>query len=314
MKVMKFSTLALIALMTTSIMMVYAVPPIPHQFFGYVTMGSSMAPDGTIIEARINGVTYEITTTISGRYGWDPTFRVPGDDPDTGTVEGGVNGDIIEFYVDGAWAANHTFMMGEVTELSLEPTIPFEIFLFEGWNLIGLPMIPEDPSIENVLSDIIYYVKSVWAFDGETGTWSSYSLGAPSDLTQILAGKGYWINMITDVLWTIDIPGYYGTEPTDGVNYTWSGEYSRNTAPFYISSDIIKISWSIEPDNEIYYCSFSMSLYDVDDGWYVDSWQWYDLEEFSEGDTYVYVSPGYYYISFDAYYCSYVVELETFSP
>lgn len=70
-----------------------------------------------------------------------------------------------------------------------------EIPLFVGWNLIGLPCTPEDSSIEVVLSEIIDYVECVWAFDGETDTWSSYSPETPSDLTEMVEDKGYWIKM-----------------------------------------------------------------------------------------------------------------------
>jgi len=78
-----------------------------------------------------------------------------------------------------------------------------EIPLFAGWNLIGLPCLPEDPSIEVVLSEIIDYVESVWAYDGETKIWHAYSPGAPSDLAVMVDDKGYWINVNTDTILTI---------------------------------------------------------------------------------------------------------------
>lgn len=197
-KVRRLSAVALIALMTIFSVIVYAAPQVPHQFYGQVTIDGLPAPDGTLVEARIDGVTYAETPTVGGRYGYEPMFQVPADDPGTTVVEGGVNGDTVKFYVDGLWAVNHAFLSGEITELPLEPTIPFEIFLVDGWNLIGLPCIPEDPSIEVVLADILDNVKSVWTFDGETGIWSSYSPGAPSDLTEMVEGKGYWIKMTAD--------------------------------------------------------------------------------------------------------------------
>lgn len=80
---------------------------------------------------------------------------------------------------------------------------PCEISLFEGWNLIGLPCMPEDPSIEVVLADILDNIESVWAFDGETKTWSCYSPGAPSDLTEMVEGKGYWVKVNIDTILTI---------------------------------------------------------------------------------------------------------------
>lgn len=85
-----------------------------------------------------------------------------------------------------------------------EPSITgIPIVLFEGWNLIGLPCIPEDPSIEVILSEIIDNIECVWDFDGETKTWSSYSPGAPSDLTEMVEGRGYWIKVNKDVILTI---------------------------------------------------------------------------------------------------------------
>ncbi len=73
-----------------------------------------------------------------------------------------------------------------------------EIILYTGWNLIGLPTMPENPSIEVILSDIIDYVESVWTFEGDMKTWSVYSPGAPSDLTEMVDDKGYWIKMNAD--------------------------------------------------------------------------------------------------------------------
>ncbi len=78
------------------------------------------------------------------------------------------------------------------------------IILYEGWNLIGIPFIPDDPSIEVMLSNILPYVEAVWTYDGETDTWSSYSPGAPSNLVEMVGGKGYWIKMNEDITWTFN--------------------------------------------------------------------------------------------------------------
>lgn len=108
-----------------------------------------------------------------------------------------------------------------------------EIALFEGWNLIGLPLVPEDPSIEVVLSEILDHVESVWAFDGEIDTWSSYSPGAPSDLTEMVDGKGYWIKMKADSMLVVhacaaDISlidvSFSRTEDTSSLLQYWIGK------------------------------------------------------------------------------------------
>ncbi len=67
--------------------------------------------------------------------------------------------------------------------------------LAKEWNLISIPLIPEDSSIENLLSSIsgLYYV--VWAYIDEK--WKAYDPEFPlfSDLKYMEPGVGYWIRM-----------------------------------------------------------------------------------------------------------------------
>ena len=73
------------------------------------------------------------------------------------------------------------------------------IALNEGWNLISLPLIPLDSSINAVLAGILNDVKSVWYWDAAAAParWYSFAPGAASDLTSMRDGKAYWINMKT---------------------------------------------------------------------------------------------------------------------
>ena len=100
-----------------------AVPQIPHAFYGSVTVGDGPAPDGTVVSAEIGGVEYARTTTLDGKYGYSPTFKVPGDDPETSGVEGGINGDTIKFYLQGSEVASWAFTNGQVTNLNLEAEV-----------------------------------------------------------------------------------------------------------------------------------------------------------------------------------------------
>ena len=203
----KLAIILLLSLALTSFALVYAIPQPPHKFYGSVTVGGVAAPDGTIVLAKIDGTLYEATTTTGGAYGWDPMFNVPADDTDTGPVEGGVTGDTIEFYVNGIYATSYTFAVGGMTQLNLEITVDaYEIQLYAGWNLIGIPFIPVNPSIEVMLSNILLHVEAVWAYDGDTGFWSSYRPGAPSDLSEIIDGRGYWIKMPSDMVWVTTSP------------------------------------------------------------------------------------------------------------
>ena len=98
-----------------------AVPPLPHQFYGTVTIDTELAPEGTIVSARIGGIEYlSATVDADGRYGYAPLFKVPADDPDTPEVkEGGVAGETVEFYVLDTLAGQYEFEVWGVTELNL---------------------------------------------------------------------------------------------------------------------------------------------------------------------------------------------------
>ena len=69
--------------------------------------------------------------------------------------------------------------------------------LGEGWNLISLHQQPANTTITKVLEHILDKVESVWALIN--GSWYIYDPDNPgfSDLTEMTAGYGYWINLNT---------------------------------------------------------------------------------------------------------------------
>jgi len=85
--------------------------------------------------------------------------------------------------------------------------LSYDIDLSAGWNLISLPLIPGDPSVDAVLSGISVpdTVNKVWAYDAETKTWSYYvpdpGIGG---LSVMRDGAGYWIEMSDDATLTIN--------------------------------------------------------------------------------------------------------------
>jgi len=105
---------------------VYAngVPPLPHAFYGDVTINGSPAPIGTTVEARGTGVLTgiegnPITTTEPGKYGSanssQPRLIVQGDILD---------GAVITFYVNGVSTEQTTeWHSGYTTELDLAVAI-----------------------------------------------------------------------------------------------------------------------------------------------------------------------------------------------
>lgn len=100
--------------------------------------------------------------------------------------------------VDISGNVNETWINDTVTTEKI-PFDTLEISLFEGWNLISIPLMPEDTTISSVLSPISGNYSIVWAYDKtEGGIWKMYDPGAPifvNDLKEIQPGKGYWIMM-----------------------------------------------------------------------------------------------------------------------
>ncbi len=95
-----------IGLLVFYVQPVSAVPPIPSGFVGTVTLGGNPVPDGTVVSAQINAKTYASYPTISYNGQSYYTLDVPGDDTDTSdTVEGGVDGDTILFFIGSSQAA-----------------------------------------------------------------------------------------------------------------------------------------------------------------------------------------------------------------
>ena len=68
--------------------------------------------------------------------------------------------------------------------------------LYPGWNLVSLPLIPTNSSIQNILGTAVSNVESVWTCSGggaTGGTWYYYAPGVTSTLTTMVDGKAYWI-------------------------------------------------------------------------------------------------------------------------
>jgi len=77
----------------------WAVPPLPSSFYGIVTLDGEDVIPGVVVSAWINGAKYAETTVVSYEGHSAYAINVPGDDNETPGVEGGVEGDIVVFYV-----------------------------------------------------------------------------------------------------------------------------------------------------------------------------------------------------------------------
>ncbi len=105
--------LALIAFSLLFLGAAFAVPGIPHQFRGNVTVNGAAA-DGATIVAKINDVEHGSTTSVDGTYGQSPNvFFVENPSGEN------LDGKTIEFYLNGTKVASAVFERGAKTELDL---------------------------------------------------------------------------------------------------------------------------------------------------------------------------------------------------
>jgi hypothetical protein len=100
---------------------VLAVPPLPASFYGTVKINNSNVPDNTTIQALIGGQIYAEARTLT--YQNDSVFslNVIGDDTDTTAVDGGREGDTIQFKIGGL-LADQTGVWHSGTNVNLDLT------------------------------------------------------------------------------------------------------------------------------------------------------------------------------------------------
>lgn len=112
-----------------------ALPPLPSSFWGTVKLSGNNLPQGAGISAWIDGVQY--ATATSSLYGGDTVYKldVPGDDPGSVLIEGGVSGDTVVFKINGR-PAQETGIWQSGVNLELDLTVTmipvdwFPILLF----------------------------------------------------------------------------------------------------------------------------------------------------------------------------------------
>jgi uncharacterized repeat protein (TIGR01451 family) len=132
---MRFKALALavlLALMSSSVTLA-GPPPLPSSFYGTVKLNGANVPPSALISAWIDGVKYAETLTTVDAGDSVYLIDVPGDDPATPPVEGGRDGQVIVFRIDGittsqtaSWrSGSHSRL--DLTSSAVSPTAAFSI-------------------------------------------------------------------------------------------------------------------------------------------------------------------------------------------
>jgi len=197
------------------------------------TWNNPSDPDFDHVEVYLNGIFH---TNVSGEF-----LNVTGLFPDTAYTISIRTADIYS-NINETWV-NGTANTGEAL------TKTFEISLKEGWNLISLPLQPEDLSIASVLAPISGNYGIIWAYDASDSLdpWKKYDPSVPfgNDLLEMEAGSGYWILMGAED--TLPVTGSLPVLPVSGLEPGWNliGYTSLSSQPITDVLSSISSNYSI---------------------------------------------------------------------
>ncbi len=174
-------------------------PDKPASFYGEIHILENPPVAGQFVEAYVPGVSTPVASVaIQNTPPLTYTFDVPADLTGTTPVEGGKNGDVITFKINGSVVATSVWHSGTSTELNINVTMQ-NISLPSGvWSLISFKEHPVSTAIVDVLSSIKGNYGLVYVWDATTSDWLKYDPSAPSysnTLTSLDETMGFWINM-----------------------------------------------------------------------------------------------------------------------
>jgi len=170
--------------------------------------------DTVTIDATAIGLGAVVAMTPGDDDTYSATLTVGDVDPDTYTLT-----------ITATDYAENSCPIDVTVEVTLGLTA-YNISLSAGWNLISLPLIPDDASIDVVLSGVgdissVYY----WYNNGTSADWQSYVPGSGGTLTTMEDGKAYFIYMTGADTLTITgtaMPAPPATPPTYDVYAGWN--------------------------------------------------------------------------------------------
>ncbi len=131
-----------------------------------------------------------------------------------------------------------------------------ELSMESSWNLVSVNNIPENKSINITLGSIMDKIVSVWAYTDNK--WLVYDPENPdfSDLTELAAGKGYWLNMYDAA--EVSVSGFVPSESIaldtgwNLVGFSSSDSVSTSEAIALISGNVISV-WAFIDEKWLVY-------------------------------------------------------------
>lgn len=173
------------------------------------SQGSVSFPQGAYVDSRTNAANYMIFT-VSNSLSSNPSSTinititpVANTQMQIGFVDTVVNypqqrlAVIAGNVTSSTWvSANSTLVVYSLTtENSIliayqnQVTLP----LNAGWNLVSLPVVPNNNDIRSILGTLLSKVTIVWSYTGSPRSWQSFHPPASGTLRTMVDGSGYWI-------------------------------------------------------------------------------------------------------------------------
>jgi hypothetical protein len=226
-----------------------AATPYFSESYGQVTVNDSPAPPGTVIQA----VSYRGDTVgcfivrSEGAYG---LMRIYGEDATASPpIPGMKDGEMVEFRVNGApavatpplyWRDDKT---GHEVNLTAGPIEGQSILLAPPWTLISFNLEPPVPLVPRVLDSIAGRYDRVL---GENGVYAPSLPITYTTLTEMHAGRGYWIRITGPASTNLLVQGLTVSSTTPiplHTGWNWVGYLPTTTLPITTALESIAGSY-----------------------------------------------------------------------
>ena len=175
-----------------------ATPPaVPSSFYGYINITTNPPVAGDLVQAYVPGAANPVASTaILNTSPLTYAIDVPGDKSGTSMVEGGTEGGLVTFKINGHVVATSTWHTGTSVQLDFN-VLSHSLALVTGWNLVSLNIHPTSSTITDVLAPISGNYSLVFAWDASTSLWKKYDPSVPfgNTLTSLDETMGFWIKM-----------------------------------------------------------------------------------------------------------------------
>lgn len=172
----------------------------------------------------------------------------------------------------------------------------FNITINKKWNLISVPFVMLDNSIDEAFENIGEDINAVWTYDAFEDEWYVYTPGpAPDTLDEMDPGWGYWVHSDKDTVLQIGgslfMPGQ--TPPDKYVKHGWNliGYYGNED---HWENEIMEYDGP-DREGEYAYCAlFSLGEDYLDKGWssLLTYWEPWNPNQWDEYDYFDQLDPG----------------------